>query len=385
MNTWRKEKYKQINQALKQNSTDQSKLRSLCRTQGGLLDNETRAKVWPKLMNCHTDTLNIHTPPFETTHGIEVVNQSNFNQIFKNFSDHKDYKIVKIDVERSGSRMPKKMTEHDTLKWQGHTMQLIMNVLHHGTHLHYYQGYHDIALTVLLCFGYCPIATTFLWFVSQNFLIDFMYKDMSKTSNILKFLNGIVSQADPQTATFLAGSGVGELFCLPWLITWFSHSLNELGLLFRFFDLFIVSHPFMPLYVTAAIVLERSDELVTVECEMAQVHQFLSKIPKDTQLEMIIQSALILFNSHPPYRLSRINRIPLTPLLSNKRHTQIFVTRRFSPRRILKFLKLTHWNVFKHTGTNLYFPLTLTVSVVVISFVISTALFVLNYYEFVEI
>ena len=384
MNCWRKEKYKQINLALKQQTTDQSKLRTLCRTQGGLLDNETRSKVWPKLINSNTDTINIHTPPFDATNDFQVITQSNFEQVFKGFSDHKDYTIVKMDVKRSGSRMPKRMTEHDTLKWQGHTIQLIMNVLHHGTHLHYYQGYHDIALTILLCFGYCPIATTFLWFVSQNFLVDYMYKDMSKTSNILKFLNGIVSQANPKIGGFLVKSGVGEIFCLSWLITWFSHSLGDVGLLFRFFDLFIVSHPFMPLYVTAAIVLERSNELVKVECEMAQVHQYLSQIPKETRFETIIQSALILFNSHPPYKLSRVNRIPLTPFLSNKRHTQVFVTRRFIPRRMLKFLKSTQWNVFK-TGNNLYFPFTITISIVVVSCVISASLFVLNYYETVEI
>ena len=380
MNSWKKEKYKQINFALKQPTADQSKLRSLCQTQGGLLDNQIRSKVWPKLMNNHRDTINIHAPPFDTTSGLEVVTQSGFDRIFQDYSNHRDYKIVKMDVRRSGSRMPKKMAEHDTLKWQGHTIQLIMNVLHNGTHLHYYQGYHDIALTILLCFGYCPIATTFLWFVSQNFLIDFMYKDMSKTSNILKFLNGIVSQANPKIGGFLLRSGVGEIFCLPWLITWFSHSLNELGVLLRFFDLFIVSHPFMPLYVTAAIVLERSNELVTVECEMAQVHQFLSQIPKETQFELIIQSALILFNSHPPYKLSRINHIPLTPLLSNRRHTQIFAPRRLSFMRILKFLKST-----RRYGQNLYFPLTITISIVVVSVFISASLFVLNYFEFVKI
>ena len=141
--------------------------------------------------------------------------------------------------------------------------------------------------------------------------MDFMYKDMSKTSSILKFLGVIVSRADPQLGGFLTRSGVGEIFCLSWLITWFSHSLSEIGMLMRLFDLFLVSHPFMPLYVTAAIVLQRRDELLVVECDMAQVHQFLSSLATDVGTENVIQNALNLMTVYPPSRLSRINHIPL--------------------------------------------------------------------------
>ena len=131
----------------------------------------------------------------------------------------------------------------------------------------------------------------------------------------------------------------------------------------------------MPLYLTAAIVLERRNELLHVECEMAQAHQFLSHIPKDICYEKIIRNALILFNSHPPYRLSRINHIPLTSFLSNKRHAQIFVTRRFSSKRILKFLQ----------SKDIYIPITLSVSIVVVSVVMSASLFVLSYFEIIDI
>ena len=375
MNFWRNEKQKRIKSAIQNSKFDQSDLYELCRTQGGLLDNQTRQQVWPKIISPHLDTVNIHTTSFDTSYDLEKINQSDFDRIFKDYSEHRDFKIVKMDVRRSGARMPKNMSEHDTLKWQGHTIQLIMNVLHYGTHLYYYQGYHDVALTILLCVGYCPFATAFLLFVSENLLVDFMYRDMSRTSHILKFLIGIVAQSDPPVGGFLVRSGVGEIFCLSWLITWFSHSLDELGLLLRLFDLFLVSHPFLPLYLTAAIVLERRNELLLVECEMAQVHQFLSHVPKDICYEKIIRKALVLFNVHPPSRLSRINRIPLTPFLSNKRHTRIFVTGRFSSKRILNFLK----------SKDIYIPITLSVSIVVVSVVMSASLFVLNYFEIIDL
>ena len=160
MQNWRKEKYKQIDLALKQ-TNEHSHIRSLCRTPGGLLDTKTRSIVWPKLIPNHSDTL-IHTPPFETTHNLSVVVQSDFDLIFNEFSTHRDYKIVKMDVKRCGSRLPKRMAENDTLKWQGHTIQLIMNVLHLCPNLHYYQGYHDVAVDNIILFWLLPHSDNFL-------------------------------------------------------------------------------------------------------------------------------------------------------------------------------------------------------------------------------
>lgn len=382
MQSWQKEKYKQIDKALKQ-TNEHSHLRNLCRTPGGLLDVRTRSIVWPKLMPANSDTL-VHTPPFDTINHLAVIGQSDFDRIFNEYSTHRDYKIVKMDVKRCGSRLPKRMAESDTLKWQGHTIQLIMNVLHLCPALHYYQGYHDVALTILFCFGYNPIATTFLWYLSHHFLVDFMYKDMSKTSSILKFLRVIVSQVDPILSHFLTQSGAGEIFCLSWLITWFSHSLSEIGMLMRLFDLFLVSHPFMPIYVTAAIVLQRRDELLVVECEMAHVHQFLSSMATDVSFENVVQHALDLMTAHPPGRLSRVNRIPLRNLHSNTRYIQIFDSRRISP-RILKILRFSRFDIFRKTEDTLIFPLTLTISIALIGCLVSATVFVLSYFEIVLI
>lgn len=52
----------------------------------------------------------------------------------------------------------------------------------------------------------------------------------------------------------LAGAEVQPFFALGWFITWFAHSVDSLQHISRLFDLFMASHPLMPLYVTAIVI-----------------------------------------------------------------------------------------------------------------------------------
>ena len=48
--------------------------------------------------------------------------------------------------------------------------------------------------------------------------------------------------------------GVGNvMFALSWFITWYSHVLDNLDIILRLYDLFIVSHFLMPIYVAAEV------------------------------------------------------------------------------------------------------------------------------------
>jgi len=43
------------------------------------------------------------------------------------------------------------------------------------------------------------------------------------------------------------------MFALSWFITWYSHVLDNLDIILRLYDLFIVSHFLMPIYVAAEV------------------------------------------------------------------------------------------------------------------------------------
>lgn len=73
-------------------------------------------------------------------------------------------------------------------------------------------------------------------------------------------------------------STVGTMFALPWYLTWFGHSLPYYRTVVRLFDYFLASTPLFPLYVAAAIVLHRVDEIFEQDCDMASLHCLLSNV-----------------------------------------------------------------------------------------------------------
>lgn len=73
-------------------------------------------------------------------------------------------------------------------------------------------------------------------------------------------------------------SGIGTIFALPWLISWFSHSLDQHSKVVRLFDFFLASPKEIILYVIAQLINARRDEVLSTECDMACVHMVLSKV-----------------------------------------------------------------------------------------------------------
>lgn len=68
------------------------------------------------------------------------------------------------------------------------------------------------------------------------------------------------------------------MFCLPWFLTWYSHTLNKYENVVRLYDYFLASEPLIPLYLVPVIVIYRQDAIFAVECEMSSLHQELSQV-----------------------------------------------------------------------------------------------------------
>uniref|UniRef100_A0A7P0TAF7 TBC1 domain family member 20 n=1 Tax=Homo sapiens TaxID=9606 RepID=A0A7P0TAF7_HUMAN len=86
-NAKRKKKVAEIHQALNSDPTDVAALRRMAISEGGLLTDEIRRKVWPKLLN-----VNANDPP--------PISGKNLRQMSK------DYQQVLLDVRRSLRRFP---------------------------------------------------------------------------------------------------------------------------------------------------------------------------------------------------------------------------------------------------------------------------------------
>ncbi|XP_077362396.1 TBC1 domain family member 20 isoform X1 [Festucalex cinctus] len=281
----RKQKSTEIHQALNSDPVDIETLRRAAASKGGLLSNELRRKVWPKLLN-----INVFDLPYKPgKYGRE---------------NHKDYNQVVLDVERSMKRFPKGMPSAERAVLQEQLVDIILEVLRCNPQLNYYQGYHDVAVTLLLVVGE-RMAIAMLHTLSKYHLRDFMDPTMDSTKHILNYLMPILEEVDKELHDFMIRAEVGTIFALSWLITWYGHVLSEFKHTLRLYDFFLASHPMMPIYLAATIVLHREQEVKQTECDMAMVHHLLSRIPQDLPYELLISQSQELFRCYPPAVLAK--------------------------------------------------------------------------------
>nr|CAD7199421.1 unnamed protein product [Timema douglasi] len=270
----------EIELILSKKPLDVTKLKQLAASEGGLINDDIRRKVWPKLLGL--DTKKAVPPPSE-----------------EELLAHPEYHQVVLDVNRSLKRFPPGIPYDQRVALQDQLTRLILRVIIKYPHLRYYQGYHDVAVTFLLVVGESD-AFQIMEVLSTEHLKDCMEPTMDKTSRLLNFIYPLIKRLHPTLYEYMERSGVGTMFCLPWFLTWYGHSLNQYHDVVRLYDFFLVSPPLMPLYLAATIVVHRQDEIFCADCDMAGIHSLLSQIPDDLPFESLLKQATKLYDDYPP-------------------------------------------------------------------------------------
>ncbi|TRY87283.1 hypothetical protein DNTS_022256 [Danionella cerebrum] len=281
----RRRKQAEIAHALQRTPVDVGSLRRMAISEGGLMDDETRRLVWPRLLNMDDESIP------QTLEPVDRDNNKDFNQVL-------------LDVQRSLRRFPPGMPSEQREGLQEELIDIILRVLIKNPQLHYYQGFHDIAVTFLLVLGE-RVATALVEKLSTHHLRDFMDPTMDNTKHILNYLMPIIERVNPELYDFMQEAEVGTIFALSWLITWFGHVLSDFRHVVRLYDFFLACHPLMPIYFAAVIVLYREEEVLECECDMASLHHLLSRIPEELPYETLISRAGDLFVQFPPSELAR--------------------------------------------------------------------------------
>ena len=148
-------------------------------SEGGLINDAHRRRIWPKLV------------------GIDRIMSSSILPTEEEIINHKDYRQVVLDVNRSLKRFPPGIEEDQKPELQDQLTRLIIRVLMKHPHLHYYQGYHDIAITFLLVVGE-DLGYHITEKLSVSHLKHFMTSTMEKTTYYLHFIYPIVSRQHTQ-------------------------------------------------------------------------------------------------------------------------------------------------------------------------------------------
>lgn len=224
----------------------------------GLVNDDFRRILWPQLA------------------GVDINHLGQAPTLDK-FQCHPEYNQVVLDVNRSLKRFPPGIPYEQRIALQDQLTVLILRVIQKYPNLRYYQGYHDVAVTFLLVVGE-EIAFAIMEQLSTTHFSECMQETMEATQRRLMFIWPIIKFENPELYQFLQNSTVGTLFSLPWYLTWFGHSLTSYRTVVRLYDYFLASPIYTSIFVTAAILLYRSDEILKEDCDMASVHCLLSVV-----------------------------------------------------------------------------------------------------------
>ena len=229
-------------------------------------------------------------------------------------------------MARSLKRFPPGIAEEVRPELQDQLTRLIIRVLLQHPDLHYYQGFHDVAITFLLVVGE-EMGFHIVNRLSSSHLREFMAPTMDRTTVLLNYMYPLFERVDSELHDFMEISEVGTIFALPWLITWFGHVLPDYNDVVRLYDFFLAKPPMMPVFMAAALVLRRRGEVLRLpECDLASVHSLLSRIPLDLPFEELLVEAQRLYDLHPPntlekevdLRMKKLQRLNRRPVINSR-------------------------------------------------------------------
>jgi hypothetical protein len=274
-------KLKPILEACRDN--DLERLIELATESEGLLNDEIRQTAWPILL------------------GSRNVEPSEKETPWEHLPPHRDEYQVQLDVDRSFVYYP----DHDTPKQldarKKQLSDVIVEVLRRHPSLCYFQGFHDIVQVILLVLG--PLqSTAAVRRLSLLRIRDFMLPNISGAISHLHLLPAILYSADPVLYKHLPSN---TFFAISAILTLYAHDIQEYSDIARLFDFLLAREAVTSVYLFAAIVLSRKEELLELdpEEEKDMLHFKLSKLPKPLDLEALINQAATLFTAHPPEKL----------------------------------------------------------------------------------
>lgn len=320
-------------------------LRDFAISPGGLVDDEFRAVIWPILSSnlVQNDDLDDVSSSYDSD--FESA-QSDFDEEEEEITDlptpslddlkqHKEWNQVELDVHRTLSRFPPNITDTHRDVLQTELIPLIVRVLSVNPRFNYYQGFHDICLTVLLVCGEKDALRICTSLAKTGSFNNYLLKTLERSVvRELDLLYVILSRVEPQLERVMRSVELGTMFGLSWPLTWFSHSLKQYQQIVRLFDVLLASSPLLPIYISSAIVVYRRASILSCEREMPFLHRLLTEMPHELPIDAIIKDAVYLSKLMPPCLLKTKYMNEYRKIVSKPHRTTV----KTLPRYALQFM-----------------------------------------------
>ncbi|CAN9180518.1 unnamed protein product [Alternaria alternata] len=261
---------------------DVTALVDLATSPSGLISDTLRRAAWPLLLGCSDDDLG--------------------KEPWDHLPEHKDEHQVSLDVNRAFVYYPKNESEKQLDRRKQQLSQVILQVLRRHPTLCYFQGYHDIVQVFLLVLG-PEDASAAVARLSLLRIRDFMLSSLDPALAQLELLRPILRAADPLLYDHLPKSQPS--FALAGTITMFAHNIQDYKDITRLFDFFLARHAVMPIYLFAAVVLSKREELLEFDKEDEDIlYVMLGKLPEPFDVEFHVARTVELYERLPPASLN---------------------------------------------------------------------------------
>jgi len=220
---------------------------------------------------------------------------------------HKFVHQIHIDVERSLNSIDffSNLTDKEIKYHRDNLEDLLQTFFTLYPNYSYYQGFHDVGTILLYTLGKDGA------FRAMQRLAYFYFRDALKypfdqsVTLQLRLILRIVHVFDPWFADTVSSFYEGvPIFSVPWVLTWFSHSLKDMKTIQRIFDFLISSPPYSIIYMCAAVLLVMKKELLgrTQDIDMAIVHSFFQHLEVNN-VELLLSTTIELERKCNIYKL----------------------------------------------------------------------------------
>ncbi|VDK49789.1 unnamed protein product [Cylicostephanus goldi] len=243
----------------------------------------------------------------------------------KGFVNAKCVAQVELDVQRTLARFPPNISDERRSTLQDQLTPLIIRVLKSNERFHYYQGFHDVCLTILLVCGYESALEVCKNLARHGPFRSYLLKSLEQSVlRELDLLYVILSRVDPQLETIMRDVHLGTMFALSWPLTWFSHALEQYQqvcivhycTVFRRILSFTAIDPNLCMCScsfeekichnhqrTVIFTIMSSLSIIRPYREMPIIHQLLSTMPYELHSDAILSDSLYLASLMPPFAL----------------------------------------------------------------------------------
>jgi TBC1 domain family member 20 len=227
----------------------------------------------------------------------------------------RDERTVAADVSRSAQQYAL-LAEEELEEVRNEIREILGGALNaHAGGVHYYQGLHDVATAVALVDRKRPRGTPAMGAAILERLVlfhlrDHTRKDLSSTMEMTAMFLELLTKVAPELGDALGRAP--PFYAVSWFMCLFLHDVRVLDVAVRLLDLFIASHPLMPIYVGAALVMANKAEILKKSSDALDLHSTMARLrvadatatvdEQFAQTQRLIEIALQIYADHPPDR-----------------------------------------------------------------------------------